>query len=159
MFTERFFEEPNMVLLCDTNKPQIQHKKPDDFLSLQHWQCSSGSCIFTAGICTSTAMRSPLRAGKALCVWSVVSMCVRSCPQLLLCSGRLEPLYFSAKMQWVLIALSGLGVICTITQAYLGLDLLLSFTHVLGLTEHTWETSRSSGFPSEVVQWFTCSQN
>ncbi|KTF94188.1 hypothetical protein cypCar_00001830 [Cyprinus carpio] len=51
--------------------------------------------------------------------------------------GRLEPLYFSAKMQWVLIALAGLGVICTMTQAYLGLDLLHSFSHVLGLTEHT----------------------
>ncbi|KTF93254.1 hypothetical protein cypCar_00023057 [Cyprinus carpio] len=51
--------------------------------------------------------------------------------------GRLEPLYFSAKMQWVLIALAGLGVVCTITQAYLGLDLLHSFSHVLGLTEHT----------------------
>ncbi|XP_016400507.1 leukotriene C4 synthase-like [Sinocyclocheilus rhinocerous] len=51
--------------------------------------------------------------------------------------GRLEPLYFSAKMQWVLIALAGLGVVCTMTQAYLGLDLLHSFSHVLGLTEHT----------------------
>ncbi|XP_026135291.1 leukotriene C4 synthase-like [Carassius auratus] len=51
--------------------------------------------------------------------------------------GRLEPLYFSAKMLWVLIALAGLGVICTLTQAYLGLDLLHSFSHVLGLTEHS----------------------
>ncbi|XP_026135475.1 leukotriene C4 synthase [Carassius auratus] len=51
--------------------------------------------------------------------------------------GRLEPLYFSAKMLWVLIALAGLGVICTLTQAYLGLDLLHSFSHALGLTEHT----------------------
>ncbi|XP_052470168.1 leukotriene C4 synthase [Carassius gibelio] len=51
--------------------------------------------------------------------------------------GRLEPLYFSAKMLWVLIALAGLGVLCTLTQAYLGLDLLHSFSHVLGLTEHS----------------------
>ncbi|XP_003199915.1 leukotriene C4 synthase [Danio rerio] len=51
--------------------------------------------------------------------------------------GRLEPLYFSAKMQWVLIALAGLGIICTLTQVYLGLDLLHTFSHVLGLTEQT----------------------
>ncbi|XP_059372480.1 leukotriene C4 synthase [Carassius carassius] len=51
--------------------------------------------------------------------------------------GRLEPLYFSAKMLWALIALAGLGVVCTLTQVYLGLDLLHSFSHALGLTEHT----------------------
>ncbi|KAK7138486.1 hypothetical protein R3I94_013953 [Phoxinus phoxinus] len=51
--------------------------------------------------------------------------------------GRLEPLYFSAKMQWALIAQSGLGVVCSLTHTYLGLDLMHSFTHLLGLTEHT----------------------
>ncbi|XP_067312854.1 leukotriene C4 synthase [Pseudorasbora parva] len=51
--------------------------------------------------------------------------------------GRLEPLYFSAKMLWALIGLSGLGVVCVGTQVYLGLDLLHSFTHILGLNENT----------------------
>ncbi|KAA0709199.1 Leukotriene C4 synthase [Triplophysa tibetana] len=33
--------------------------------------------------------------------------------------GRLGPLYFSAKVQWVLIALAGLGITCTMIQVYL----------------------------------------
>ncbi|TRY81330.1 hypothetical protein DNTS_029757 [Danionella cerebrum] len=41
--------------------------------------------------------------------------------------GRLEPLYFSAKVQWGLIALSGLGVFCALTKTYLELDLFHYF--------------------------------
>ncbi len=79
------------------------------------------------------------RWGIQLC--SSVRVCSRVADPLL-SAGRLEPLYFSAKMQWVLIAVAGLGVVCTMTRVYLGLDLLHVCSHVLGLTEHAWKICR-----------------
>ncbi|KAG7465354.1 hypothetical protein MATL_G00175600 [Megalops atlanticus] len=38
--------------------------------------------------------------------------------------GRLAPLYFSAKVLWLLIGLSALGVLNSMGQLYLGLDFL-----------------------------------
>ncbi|XP_036403406.1 leukotriene C4 synthase [Megalops cyprinoides] len=38
--------------------------------------------------------------------------------------GRLAPLYFSAKVLWLLIGLSALGVLNSMSQLYLGLDIL-----------------------------------
>ncbi|XP_028815516.1 leukotriene C4 synthase [Denticeps clupeoides] len=37
--------------------------------------------------------------------------------------GRLQPLYFTAKVQWLLIGLSATGVLLSMSQQYLGLDL------------------------------------
>ncbi|XP_076878619.1 leukotriene C4 synthase [Brachyhypopomus gauderio] len=37
-------------------------------------------------------------------------------------TGRLAPLYFSAKVQWVLIAVGAVGVLCSLCRLYLGLD-------------------------------------
>nr|XP_055034501.1 leukotriene C4 synthase [Misgurnus anguillicaudatus] len=51
--------------------------------------------------------------------------------------GRLEPLYFCAKVQWALIALAGLGIICTMTEVYLGLDMFHTLSHVVGFNEHS----------------------
>ncbi|XP_062856232.1 leukotriene C4 synthase [Trichomycterus rosablanca] len=49
--------------------------------------------------------------------------------------GRLAPLYFSAKVQWVLIGLSGLGVFCSLCRLYLGVDLYVAVWEVLGLNQ------------------------
>ncbi|KAG9272150.1 leukotriene C4 synthase [Astyanax mexicanus] len=49
--------------------------------------------------------------------------------------GRLAPLYFSAKVQWVLIGVGGLGVLCCMSRLYLGLDLLSSLLLVLGFSQ------------------------
>lgn len=50
-------------------------------------------------------------------------------------SFRLAPLYFAAKMQWGLIALSALGVLCSMSRLYLGVDLPGSLCEVLGLNQ------------------------
>ncbi|KAF7707154.1 leukotriene C4 synthase [Silurus meridionalis] len=47
--------------------------------------------------------------------------------------GRLAPLYFAAKVQWGIIALSVLGVLCNLSHLYLGVDLFGSLFEVLGL--------------------------
>ncbi|XP_030641920.1 leukotriene C4 synthase [Chanos chanos] len=49
--------------------------------------------------------------------------------------GRLEPLYFSAKVQWALIALCGLGVASTMCQLYAGVDISHLLSDILGLSE------------------------
>ncbi|KAK2838966.1 hypothetical protein Q7C36_013780 [Tachysurus vachellii] len=49
--------------------------------------------------------------------------------------GRLAPLYFIAKVQWGLIALSALGVLCSMSRLHLGVDLLGSLCEVLGLNQ------------------------
>ncbi|KAF5890659.1 leukotriene C4 synthase [Clarias magur] len=49
--------------------------------------------------------------------------------------GRLAPLYFTAKVQWVLIGLSALGVLCCVSRVYLGVDLLGYMSEVLGLNQ------------------------
>ncbi|KAI4894439.1 hypothetical protein NFI96_010493 [Prochilodus magdalenae] len=46
--------------------------------------------------------------------------------------GRLAPLYFSAKVQWVLIAIGGLGVLSHMSRLYAGFDPFASLCHVLG---------------------------
>ncbi|KAL2077646.1 hypothetical protein ACEWY4_027150 [Coilia grayii] len=45
--------------------------------------------------------------------------------------GRLKPLYFCAKVQWVLIGLSAVGVLCSMSRLYLGLDLMRYVSRVL----------------------------
>uniref|UniRef100_A0AAY5JZE2 Leukotriene C4 synthase n=1 Tax=Esox lucius TaxID=8010 RepID=A0AAY5JZE2_ESOLU len=49
--------------------------------------------------------------------------------------GRLAPLYFSAKVLWVLIGFSGLGILSFVCRFYLGLDLMQMASSALGLTE------------------------
>ncbi|XP_036423805.1 leukotriene C4 synthase [Colossoma macropomum] len=49
--------------------------------------------------------------------------------------GRLAPLYFSAKVQWVLIAVGGVGVLCCMSRLYVGFDPLASLCNVLGLSQ------------------------
>ncbi|KAJ8015484.1 hypothetical protein DPEC_G00026620 [Dallia pectoralis] len=49
--------------------------------------------------------------------------------------GRLAPLYFSAKVLWVLIGFSVLGILSFVFRFYLGLDLMQLACSVLGLTE------------------------
>ncbi|KPP77494.1 leukotriene C4 synthase-like [Scleropages formosus] len=44
--------------------------------------------------------------------------------------GRLAPLYFSAKVLWMLVGLSGLGVFNVVAKLYLGLDLLQLMTDI-----------------------------
>ncbi|XP_062380487.1 leukotriene C4 synthase [Sardina pilchardus] len=44
--------------------------------------------------------------------------------------GRLKPLYFTAKVQWVLIGLGALGVLCAMSRLYLGVDLSQSVSHI-----------------------------
>ncbi|MBN3321286.1 LTC4S synthase, partial [Atractosteus spatula] len=47
--------------------------------------------------------------------------------------GRLAPLYFSAKMLWVLIGLSSAGVINYVCQLYLEVDFLRYLKQLIGL--------------------------
>ncbi|XP_055745222.1 leukotriene C4 synthase [Salvelinus fontinalis] len=49
--------------------------------------------------------------------------------------GRLAPLYFSAKVLWVLIGFSTLGILGFMCRFYLDLDLKQLASSVLGLTE------------------------
>uniref|UniRef100_A0AAZ3PWT1 Leukotriene C4 synthase n=1 Tax=Oncorhynchus tshawytscha TaxID=74940 RepID=A0AAZ3PWT1_ONCTS len=49
--------------------------------------------------------------------------------------GRLAPLYFSAKVLWVLIGFSALGILGSMCRFYLDLDLKQLASSVLDLTE------------------------
>ncbi|KAJ8337891.1 hypothetical protein SKAU_G00368570 [Synaphobranchus kaupii] len=50
--------------------------------------------------------------------------------------GRLAPLYFSAKILWMLIGLSALGVLNSMGQVYLGLDVLQQLSGPLRLIQN-----------------------
>ncbi|XP_066505387.1 leukotriene C4 synthase [Hoplias malabaricus] len=49
--------------------------------------------------------------------------------------GRLAPLYFSAKVQWVLIAVGGCGVLCCMSRLYIGFDPFGFLCLTLGLNQ------------------------
>ncbi|XP_026877792.1 leukotriene C4 synthase [Electrophorus electricus] len=45
-------------------------------------------------------------------------------------TGRLAPLYFTAKVQWVLIIVAAVGVLCYLSRLYLGLDPLTALSQL-----------------------------
>ncbi|XP_005453291.1 leukotriene C4 synthase [Oreochromis niloticus] len=47
--------------------------------------------------------------------------------------GRLAPLYFSAKILWILIGFSAVGIFLTFCRVYLNVDLLQELCSILGL--------------------------
>ncbi|XP_056146739.1 leukotriene C4 synthase isoform X2 [Lampris incognitus] len=49
--------------------------------------------------------------------------------------SRLGPMYFSAQVLWTLVGFSGLGILCSLSRLYLGLDLNRLALSSLGLSE------------------------